>query len=87
MSKQVKKTETRSVRAIAIDIIAHWPKPNYAAVPYLKAMEEITDIKGYYYMDRADSIVRYFLSNAGSWRGEHARRIKAELKAMLKEVR
>ena len=28
-------------------------------------------------------IVRYFLSNATTWRGEDARRIKAELKALL----
>jgi len=30
-------------------------------------------------------IVRYFLSNATTWRGETARRIKAELKQMLKQ--
>jgi hypothetical protein len=28
--------------------------------------------------------VRYFLANATSWKGETARAIKAELKAMLK---
>jgi hypothetical protein len=27
--------------------------------------------------------VRYFLANAGQWRGDKAREIKAELKAML----
>jgi hypothetical protein len=29
-------------------------------------------------------VVRYFLSNATSWKGDKAREIKAELKAMLK---
>jgi len=35
-------------------------------------------------MDSGDSIVRYFLSNASTWRGETARRVKKELNAMLK---
>jgi hypothetical protein len=30
-------------------------------------------------------VVAYFLSNASSYRGETARKVKAELKAMLKE--
>jgi hypothetical protein len=34
--------------------------------------------------DGAETIVRYFLSNASTWRGEDAKRIKAELKSMLK---
>jgi len=36
-----------------------------------------------YGMDRGEDVVRYFLSNAKTWRGETARRIKAELKSML----
>jgi hypothetical protein len=32
--------------------------------------------------DSAESIVAYFLSNAATWRGADARRIKAELKAL-----
>jgi hypothetical protein len=34
--------------------------------------------------DDARGLVLYFLSNAGSWRGPVAKRIKAELKAALK---
>ena len=34
--------------------------------------------------DDGGSIVLYFLSNATTWRGEDARRIKAELKSLLK---
>jgi len=37
-----------------------------------------------YYEDDAASVVIYFLSNATTWRGDDARRVKAELKAMLK---
>jgi hypothetical protein len=36
-----------------------------------------------YGADDARGIVMYFLANAGTWRGENARRIKAELKGML----
>ena len=53
------------------------------AEPYLAAMETIVSIDEMYYYDDADSVVRYFLTNANSWRGETARRVKAELKGML----
>jgi hypothetical protein len=35
-------------------------------------------------MDSGRSIVAYFLSNASTWRGETAKRIKLELNKMLK---
>ncbi len=74
----------RSLNIIAKDIRKDWTKPNYAAVPYLDAMLHLDTIHDSYYYDNASDIVRYFLSNATSWRGETARAIKAELKAMLK---
>jgi len=73
----------RPLSVIAVDIRAHWAKPNFAAIPYLEAMESLHWIDDYYYNDPASSIVRYFLGNATTWRGEDARRIKAELKGML----
>jgi hypothetical protein len=76
-------TATRPLHAIARDIQRDWTKPNYAAVPYLQAMRALSDISDKYYYDSADSVVRYFLANAGQWRGPVAREIKAELKAML----
>jgi hypothetical protein len=45
------------------------------------ALESINDN---FYADSGRSVVLYFLANANSWRGDTARRIKAELKAMLK---
>lgn len=75
-------TETRTLAAIARDIRAHWPKPYFGAVPYLDAMSTLGCIGDSYGLDDARSIVRYFLANAGTWRGEDARRIKAELKAL-----
>jgi hypothetical protein len=75
---------TRPLHTIARDIRANWKNVNYAAEPYLKAMEQLYTIDDMYYYDTADSVVRYFLANANGWRGESARTIKAELKGMLK---
>ena len=76
-------TAARPLHTIARDIQRDWSKPNYAAVPYLQAMRALDSISDKYYYDDAESVVRYFLSNAAQWRGDKAREIKAELKAML----
>lgn len=73
----------RTLHAIACDIHMSWPKPYFGAVPYIQAMRNLSDITDMYGMDSADSIVRYFLANAGTWRGEDARRIKGELRKMI----
>jgi len=75
---------TRSLNAIHREIRADWTKPYFGAVPYLDAMRHLDTIHQKYYDDDAKSVVLYFLANAGTWRGEAARRIKAELNAMLK---
>ena len=75
---------TRPLYEIAADIRRNWPKPYFGAVPYIQAMGDLNSISDNYGFDSGDSIVRYFLSNAATWRGEDARRIKAELKGMLK---
>jgi len=72
----------RPLSEIAADIKRTWPKPYFGAVPYLDAMFYLGPIDDYYYHDSAKSIVLYFLSNAQTWRGPDAKRIKAELKAM-----
>jgi hypothetical protein len=73
----------RPLFEIAYDIRAHWGNVNFGAEPYLKAMSQLHSITDDYYYDSADSVVRYFLANANGWRGADARRIKAELRAML----
>jgi len=75
---------TRPLYEIHDDIRKNWIKPWYGAVPYLNAMRYLNSIDDFYGYDSADSIIRYFLSNARTWKGEHARRIKAELNQMLK---
>ena len=78
------ETTTRPISTIAHEIRVDWVKPYFGAVPYLDAMDRLGSIKDKYGYDDAASIVRYFLANATTWKGETARRIKAELKAMLK---
>lgn len=73
----------RPLYQIAIDIRAHWPKPYFGAVPYIDAMRSVASINEAYGVESARGLVLYFLANAGSWRGEHAKRIKAELRGML----
>lgn len=81
----VKKPAPRSLSTIAAEIRRDWgSKVNFAAKPYLSAMSGLNSITDSYGYDSAKSIVLYFLSNAGAWRGETAKRIKAELKALAK---
>ena len=75
--------QNRPLYTIAAEIRSDWKKVNYAAVPYLEAMQQLNSIEDNFILDSARSIVRYFLSNATTWRGEKAREIKAELKAMV----
>jgi len=87
MTKTKTKTKTKTPRPlyiIAEEIYCSWPKVNYAAVPYLEAMSFLSSIGGAVGADEGRTIVMYFLANASSYRGETARRIKVELKSMLK---
>ena len=74
----------RPLSTIARDIRSNWPNVYFGAKPYLDAMSQLNSIKDPYYEDSGQSVVLYFLSNAATWRGEHAKRIKLELKAILK---
>jgi hypothetical protein len=77
-------TDKRSLSKIAAEISKDWCPISLSAVPYLRAMRELDKITDDYGLDSGRSIVLYFLSNATTWRGEVARRVKAELKGMLK---
>lgn len=56
---------------------------NYAK-PYVEAMYSLNNINDNYGYDSGVSVVSYALANLGQWRGDVARAIKAELKALLK---
>jgi hypothetical protein len=74
----------RPLYAIAREIRKDWKKVSPYAAPYLDAMSTLTSTEDNYGWDSGYSIVCYFLTNAGSWKGETARRIKAELREMTK---
>ena len=73
----------RSLCAIAVDIRHNWPVPYFGAVPYLQAMACLDTIQDHFGCDDGKSVVLYFLSNATTWRGEQARKLKAELKSIV----
>ena len=77
----------RSLNEIANEIRKDWPvawNERHPAGAYLVPMSTLDKVTDNYGMDSGKSIVIYFLSNATGWRGETAKRIKAELKAMIK---
>ena len=79
------KVQFRPIETIANEIRKDWGvKTDYAARPYLQAMYGLNSISDNYGCDSAKSIIAYFLSNASTYRGETAKRIKKELNAMLK---
>lgn len=84
----------RTFSDIAAEVLNLW-KAKYGknlpwslkcALPYLQAMLECdtTDKNATYYAETVESVVVYFLANITNWRGDNAKRIKAELKEMLK---
>jgi hypothetical protein len=74
----------RKIHQIAQDIKTEWGnKVYFGAKPYLDAMFSLEDKNSMYFMDSADSIVRYFLANASTFRGEKAKALKAELKQVI----
>jgi hypothetical protein len=81
-------TTVRPLREVAAEIRQDWgDRVWYGAEPYLGAMAEMDWIVGRYDKETGEDIVTRFLWNAAKWRGDVARRVKAELKARLKAER
>ena len=76
--------ENKSIAELAAIIRKDWQKVNYAAKPYLEAMGSLETTRSSFGYDSGKSIVLYFLSNAGTWRGEIAKAVKLELKSRCK---
>jgi len=74
---------TRTLSMIARDILRSWKPVHPWAAPYVEAMLSLQTIDDMFLEDSARYIVARFLGAATTWRGEKARSIKAELKAML----
>lgn len=81
-----KTQEHRPIYEIAAEINKIWSRQgrgvNYAAKPYLDCMQGLNKVSDTYGYDTGKSIVLYFLSNASSFRGADAKRLKAELRAL-----
>ena len=81
---------TRTLSEIAFDALACDSLKGDARLyseAYLKPMTQIDSIHDSFGMDSGHYIVIYALSNLRSWRGDDARRIKAELKEHLSGVK
>lgn len=74
----------RPIYKIAEEIRNDWKKISPFALPYLQAMDTLEKVTDKYIFDDAKDIILRFLCNAGTWKGETARRIKAELNALVK---
>lgn len=80
-------TAARPISTIAAEIRKAWvkdgkPNVNYAAKPYLEAMAQLETMADNYGADSAKIIIVYFLSNAATFKGDDAKRLKAELKKL-----
>ena len=83
-----RESQKRPVSSVAREIkndpaYQKMPSKIYAEA-YVQPMLSLNDIEDNYGMDTGVSIVSYALSNLGSYKGDTARRVKSELKAMLK---
>lgn len=76
--------EIRPLRVIAAEIRDYWNPVHPYAAPYVNAMATMDSTNDPFGADPGKEIVLRFLVNAATWRGEAARRIKAELRAMVK---
>ena len=81
-------SQKRPISEVANEIVND---PNYRKMPskiyadaYVQPMRSMNDIEDNYFADTGVSIVSYALSNLSSYRGDTARRVKSELKDMLK---
>lgn len=76
----------RTFSEVAREIRAKWSKPYFGAVPYLDALEQVhtSDKNAPYMVEQVKDIVLYLLCNIATFRGADARRLKTELKEMIK---
>jgi hypothetical protein len=77
-------TLSRPICEIAQEIRNDWKNVYFGAKPYLEAMFCLFKITDTYIEDSANSVISYFLCNAGTWKGETAKRVKKELNKMIK---
>ena len=80
----------RPLNIIAADILVDWKSSTTTgsyrtfAKPYVEAMLSMRTCEDNYGMEYGDMIVARALNNLHQWRGEIARKVKAELNEHLK---
>ena len=74
----------RPIHEIAMEIKSLWPNVSLKAAIYLEAMMYYGDADEYHEGTSARSVIIQFLSNARTWEGDRARKIKHELRWMAK---
>jgi hypothetical protein len=79
-----KMKNPRKISKIAEEIAKDWRNIRWSAEPYLQIMFVIESINDIYGSTNGKNIILRFLCNAATWRGETAKRIKKELKEMVK---
>ena len=80
------ETNTRPLHEIARETLRNPSLKGNArtyAEPYLSAMLTLDNVTEFYGADSGRGIVAYALANLQTWRGDDARRIKAELKKLI----
>jgi len=75
---------TRSLKVIGTEIRADWRRVSEYAEEQLQGIEACENLSSRWLTGTGTDAVLGFLSNAHHWRGETARRIKSELRAMLR---
>ena len=79
-------TQHRPLNAIAAEIQRDWrTRLNGSAIPYIEGLSELRHARDRWYLETGADAIQGFLNNAQTWRGEVARRVKLELKAILKD--
>lgn len=75
----------RPINIVASEIAVVWgEKITPYALPYLEAMLYLESIDDFFGYDSAREILGYFLMNAGGFKGPEARRLKKELRVILR---
>jgi hypothetical protein len=78
---------TRTLSAVAREILADHREQGkelyFGAVPYVRAMLALDALDDRFGDEKGADIVPYAVSNLSYWRGETARRVKAELNGAM----
>jgi hypothetical protein len=74
----------RPLSVIAAEITADWTALHGAAQPYMDAMSELRNATDRYGVETGSDMIQGFLNNSQTWRGPVARRVKGELRMILK---